>query len=62
MTEATSRPMRREVGVQISLRLPHDVVEALDEARGRRNRQTWIRETIVERLKDERFYMPRQPG
>lgn len=43
----------------INLSLSADVLEALDEARGRLNRQTWIRQTIIERLRDENFYRPR---
>lgn len=40
----------------LTLALPADVLEALDEARGRLNRQQWIRKVVVERLQAEGFF------
>ena len=44
-----------EPGMSITLRLTQRVINRLDDARGHLNRQQWIRETVVRRLKDEGF-------
>jgi hypothetical protein len=43
----------------ITIRIPDKVLDRLDDARGRLNRQQWIRKVIVERLKvEEGDYAP----
>lgn len=51
-------PMKGEVrGTPVNVSLPPGVIEALDEARGKLNRQQYIRKILVERLKLDGYHV-----
>ena len=42
-----------EPGIPVTIRISTKILDMIDDARGRLNRQQWIRKVIVERLQVE---------